>query len=334
MKFGVFDHLDASGAPLEEFYRDRLRLIEAYDRAGLYGYHTAEHHATPLGMSPSPSVLHAAIATRTTQLRFGPLVYTLPLYHPLRLAEEICMLDQLSGGRLLLGIGRGISPIELKYYGIDPKQAQAMYVEAFQVVQAALSADVLDFAGKHYRFEGVPIMMRPVQRPMPPLWYGIGNVEAVPWCAQHRVNIVSNADVTRVRAITDAYRTQWTQEGHTGEMPLMGTSRHLFIADTDAQALTIARRAYRRWIESFLFLWKRHNLDPIYAQYPDELDGLIEQDRAYVGAPDTVRRLIARQIESAGINYVLMRFAYGDMTLAESMRSLELFSRDVMPAFA
>jgi alkanesulfonate monooxygenase SsuD/methylene tetrahydromethanopterin reductase-like flavin-dependent oxidoreductase (luciferase family) len=113
----------------------------------------------------------------------------------------------------------------------------------------------------------------------------------------------------------------------------MGTSRHLYIADTDEQALAIARRAYRRWIESFLYLWKRHNLDPIYATYPGEIDGLIEQERAYVGTPATVRRLIERQIESAGINYVLMRFAYGDMTLAESMRSLELFRSEVMPAF-
>ncbi|HYR98725.1 MAG TPA: LLM class flavin-dependent oxidoreductase, partial [Gemmatimonadales bacterium] len=112
MKFGVFDHMDASGEPLAQLFENRLKLAEAYDRLGLYALHVAEHHSTPLGMSPSPSVFLALAAQRTKRLRLGPLVYTLPLYHPLRLAEEICTLDQLSGGRLELGVGRGVSPLE------------------------------------------------------------------------------------------------------------------------------------------------------------------------------------------------------------------------------
>src|SRR5215211_6896638 len=117
MHFGVFDHLDHSGVPLQTYYEDRLTIIEAYDRAGFYAYHLAEHHSTPLGMAPSPSVFLSAVAQRTKRLRFGPMVYALPLHHPLRLIEEICMLDHLSGGRLDIGFGRGSSPIELAYYG-------------------------------------------------------------------------------------------------------------------------------------------------------------------------------------------------------------------------
>src|SRR5262245_65135982 len=105
MRFGVFDHLGDSGVPLTRHFEERLRLIEAYDRAGFYGYHVAEHHATPLGVAPSPGVWLAAVAQHSTRLRFGPLVYLLPLYHPLKLLEEICMLDQMSGGRMLLGVG-------------------------------------------------------------------------------------------------------------------------------------------------------------------------------------------------------------------------------------
>src|ERR1700752_3511195 len=113
MHFGVFDHLDRDGSPLAAFYEDRLKLIELYDQLGFYAYHLAEHHATPLGMATSPMIFLSAIAQRTRQLRFGPLVLALPLYHPLRVAEEICMLDQLSNGRLEMGFGRGSSPIEL-----------------------------------------------------------------------------------------------------------------------------------------------------------------------------------------------------------------------------
>ena len=107
----------APAPSLADYYEDRLKIVEAYDRAGFYGYHLAEHHATPLGMAPSPNVFLAAVAQRTRRLRFGPMVYVLPLYHPLRLIEEICMLDQMSGGRLEIGFGRGASPIELAIYG-------------------------------------------------------------------------------------------------------------------------------------------------------------------------------------------------------------------------
>src|SRR6476661_4148236 len=116
MRFGVFDHLDDSGLPLTRRFEERLRLIEAYDRAGFYGYHLAEHHNTPLGYAPSPGLFLAAVAQRTERLKFGPMVYLLPLYHPLRLIDEICMLDQMSNGRFLYGVGRGISPIEVGFY--------------------------------------------------------------------------------------------------------------------------------------------------------------------------------------------------------------------------
>src|SRR6267378_7500114 len=119
VEFGVFDHLDRNDLPLHDYYEQRLQVIEAFDRCGFYAYHVAEHHFTPLGMAPSPSVFLSAIAQRTSRLRFGPLVYALPLHHPLRVLEEICMLDQLSRGRFELGVGRGISPIETAYYGIN-----------------------------------------------------------------------------------------------------------------------------------------------------------------------------------------------------------------------
>ena len=112
MQFGIFDHMDFGGAEtLSEFYENRLKLAELYEEIGIHACHIAEHHATPLGMAPSPNVFLSGMAQRTRRLRFGPLVYCLPLYHPIRLLEEICMLDQMSNGRLEMGIGRGISPI-------------------------------------------------------------------------------------------------------------------------------------------------------------------------------------------------------------------------------
>ena len=113
------------------------RTIEA----GFYAYHVAEHHSTPLGMAPSPSVFLSAVAQRTRRLRFGPLVYALPLYHPMRLIEEICMLDQMSGGRLDIGFGRGASQIESAMYGNDPAKAELMYVEGLDLIMRGLDAE-------------------------------------------------------------------------------------------------------------------------------------------------------------------------------------------------
>src|SRR6266702_4766534 len=159
MQFGIFDQNDRGRYEPSEQYENRLRLIEFYDRAGFRSYHMSEHHATPLNLAPSPSVFLAAVAQRTKRLRFGALVYVLPAHHPLRLAEEICMLDHLSRGRLEIGIGRGASPHELHYFGVDPDQAQALYVEAFQVILQALTRTEVSFSGKHFHFENVPIEM-------------------------------------------------------------------------------------------------------------------------------------------------------------------------------
>ena len=173
MEFGVFDHLDRTKQSLPDFYEDRLKIAEAYDRAGFYAYHIAEHHSTPLGMAPSPNVFLAALTQRTKRLRFGPLVFVLPLYHPLRLISEICMLDQMSRGRLELSFGRGASPIEAEYFGVDADERQDIYAEALDVILRGLTHKVLDFHGKYFDFDNVPMELEPLQKPHPPLWYGV-----------------------------------------------------------------------------------------------------------------------------------------------------------------
>lgn len=335
MKFGIFDHLDRRDVPLAQYYADRLTLVAQYDRAGFYCYHVAEHHGTPLGMSPSPSVFLSAVAQRTQRLRFGPLVYTLPLYHPLRIAEEICMLDQLGNGRLQVGVGRGISPFEVGFYGVDPAEAQAMYIESFAVLVQALTQPVLQHEGRFYRFDKVPMELKPLQRPHPPLWYGVGNVEGVDWCVANHVNAVTNGPIARVRTITDRFRAQWAQTAAPGaEMPLIGTTRHMVVADTDAQARSIGARAYARWHASFMHLWRKFDSAPQFATFPEDFDQACAMGMAVVGTPDTVRKILAEQIDAAGVSYLLCRFAFGDLTLAESSASARAFAEEVMPAFS
>ncbi|MBV9860059.1 MAG: LLM class flavin-dependent oxidoreductase [Alphaproteobacteria bacterium] len=335
MEFGIFDHLDRGTVPLAHQYEERLHLIEAYDRAGFHAYHLAEHHATPLGMSPSPSVFLAAVAQRSHRLRFGPLVYCLSLYHPLRLLEEICMLDQLSGGRFEFGIGRGVSPIELRYYGVSPESAQEVYQEALAIILQGFHAETLDFAGKHFQFRDVPIELSPVQRPHPPLWYGVARPESTAWTARHAVNIVCNGPAPRVRAITERCRAEWQALGNpVDRLPFMGMSRFIVVAEREEEARAVARRAYRLWIDSFMKLWVRHGARPVNVVYYDEWDAMEQEGYGVAGTPDAVCETLTRQIAESGINYLACRFAFGDVTLAEAIRSLELFEARIRPQIA
>lgn len=332
MKIGVFDHFDADGGPLAEQYESRLKLIEAYDRAGIDIYHLAEHHSTPLGLAPSPSVFLSAVAQRTKRLRFGPMVYTLSLHHPLRVMEEVCMLDQMSGGRVELGVGRGISPLESAYYGVDPKQSRDIYVEVLDILLKAFQTKSLDYEGKFYRFKAAPIVMAPIQRPYPPLWYGAVGPEGVDWPAKNAMNLATNALAGPARAIADRYRAQWAVHGRDpADLPLIGMSRHIVIAETDAAALATARRSYKRWYESFTYLWRLHAMAPISAAYPDEIEKSMEIGMSFVGSPATVRAALDAAVAAAGVNYLMLRFAFGDMSLAEALRSLELFAARVRP---
>jgi alkanesulfonate monooxygenase SsuD/methylene tetrahydromethanopterin reductase-like flavin-dependent oxidoreductase (luciferase family) len=332
MEFGIFDHLDRSGAPLPEFYEDRLKIAEAYDRAGFYAYHLAEHHSTPLGMAPSPNVFLASLAQRTRRLRFGPMVFVVPLYHPLRLVSEICMLDQISGGRLELSFGRGASPIELEYFGADPATAQDIYNEAVEVILRGLTHKTLDYHGKHFSFDSVPIELEPLQKPHPPIWYGAHAPDSAARAARRALNIIILDPTSEARLTAASYAKTWRErEGAAAPLPKVGLGRFIVVAETDAQAIQLASRAYRPWYQSFTYLPRLLGRDQSHPR-PTEFEPLMARGQGIAGSPATVRTVLAAQLEETGCNYVVGQFAFGDMTREEALRSIELFTREVMPA--
>ncbi|MEO6386830.1 MAG: LLM class flavin-dependent oxidoreductase [Croceibacterium sp.] len=332
LKFGVFDHVDDSGLPLAEHLEARLQLAEAYDALGFHCYHIAEHHGTPLGLAPSPGILVAALSQRTKRLRFGPLVYLLPLYHPLRLVEEVAMIDALSNGRFQLGVGRGVSPIELGFYGLDMAEQRGRFDETLEVLLKGLASDTLDYAGEFYTFDHVPMALRPVQRPHPPLWYGAGSPESIRWCAQNGINMVTLALGERARAAADLYRSEWT--GAPEAMPLMGVSRHIVVADSDEDALALVRPAYTRWRGNMARLWEdRGGGFPLDKHLPREWDEAAAMGHGCAGSPATVRAFVEREVETCGITYFVSAMAFGDLPLAAVMHSARLFAAHVMPAF-
>ena len=332
MQFGVFDHLDRNDLPLQEYYEARLKLAEAYDQAGFYAYHVAEHHSTPLGMAPSPSVFLSAVAQRTHRLRFGPLVYALPLYHPMRLIEEICMLDQMSGGRLEIGFGRGASQIEAAMYGNDPEKAELMYVEGLELIMRGLTQKSLNFHGQFYSFNEVPMELEPLQKPHPAVWYGVHSTMSAERAARQGLNIVSLDPANKTRTFTDRFHQVWRDTEHKSDRePMIGLGRFIVVAATDKEAIDIARRAYPRWHRSFNYLFHlRGGKGPVH-QRPADLETLVKIGQGIAGDPETVTEFLKAQMTEAGANYVVGQFAFGDLSLAETLRSLELFTRCVIP---
>ncbi len=333
IKFGVFDHLDDSGHDVGEQYRHRLDLAEACDRSGFWAYHVAEHHGTPHGLAPAPNMFLSAMAQRTRRLRLGPLVMLLNLYHPLRAFEEICMLDQLSGGRLDLGIGRGASPIEMEFFGVDPAEAQDRYSEAADIVLKAMQVDRLDHHGRYFDLKDVPITLSPVQRPHPPLWYGTAKLETAAWAAQEQVNLACIGTASTVRGITDAYRSRWAETAAPGAaMPLLGMVRHVVIADSDREALDLAGPAYTRWADSPIYLHKARGIVP-----PPGLSipfsEAVESGRCIVGSTSTVRDALLKQAVEAGVTYVMCLLAFGDLPPTASLETVASMHSEVMPAF-
>jgi alkanesulfonate monooxygenase SsuD/methylene tetrahydromethanopterin reductase-like flavin-dependent oxidoreductase (luciferase family) len=334
MNFGIMDHVDDSGLPAAEQYEARLSLVEAMDRLGFYSYHVAEHHGTPLGRAPSPSVYLSAVAQRTTRLRFGPLVYVAALYHPIRLAEEICMLDQMSRGRLQVGLGRGAVWPEQEMYGVDPASIAERYAEARDIVLLALSSAQVSFSGKHFRFKDFPMVLRPYQQPRPPLWYGIGSPDSAVWAAANDVNVISLQPAAVARRTLDRYREEWALLGKSeADLPFLGLSRQVVVAATDREAEQIARAAFPRWRASFARIWEQRGL-PLPRPLPQEWDALQANGMCIAGAPRTVSDYLAEQRQLAHSNFFVCQMVFGTMEREAALRSLTLFAEQVAPALA
>jgi alkanesulfonate monooxygenase SsuD/methylene tetrahydromethanopterin reductase-like flavin-dependent oxidoreductase (luciferase family) len=316
VEFGVFDHLDRTGPSLADYYEDRLTIAEAYDRAGFYGYHLAEHHATPLGMAPSPNVFLAALAQRTRRLR---------------LLEEICMLDQISGGRLEIGFGRGASPIELAMYGEDPDAAQEIYTEGLELILKALTVKRLDFHGKHFSFDDVPIMLEPLQKPYPPIWYGVHAPDSAERAAKRNLHVVSLDPPGDTRLSIERYRATWRPPHPGAALPKLGLGRFIVVGETDAAAIKLARRAYLIWHQSFTYLFRLRDHPQVHPR-PADFDALMERGQGVAGSPATVTDFLKRQLAETQCNYVVGQFAFGDMTREEALGSIGLFVSNVMPA--
>ena len=336
MRFGTFDQNDHGGRVSTAVqYEQRLQLAELYEKSGFYCYHMSEHHGTPLSTTPSPSVFLAALSQRTRTLRFGPLVYLLPAYNPLRLAEEISMLDNLSNGRFEFGVGRGASPHEMGYLGVAPETMQPMYHEAEKILHDGLIHGVLNHQGAFWSYDNVELSIRPVQSPRPPMWVATsGSPDSAIWPARYRANIIVGAPAAKARPVFQRYIEEAALTPDTAVVSVcMGINRYIIVGESDQAALDIAHRAWGVFYSSFIKLWHRHGGTP-GIRLPEDFSQLRESGFAVVGSAATVRDALAVQLEESGANFLSGSFIFGDMSFEEASRSVQRFALDVMPALS
>ena len=337
IEFGIFDHLDMRAEPLSRTYAERIRVAQAAEAAGFRGYHLAEHHGTPLGAAPSPGIFLAALAQATSSIRIGPLVYLVPLYIPLRLIEEICMLDHLSNGRLEIGLGRGVSPIEVAFFGVEPDSAVEMFIEGVDLIIKGLSCSKLSFEGKHYRYEDVPMVLQTVQSPLP-LWSASMSPGGQAEAAKRGMHTISLGSTDLIRQTSENYRAEWFASRDDPlrppggpDQPFVGAWRMLYVNEDERKAGAVARQAYDDWFAKLHKLWVENNVEAPHLGPISRFETAEEIGMIVHGSASRVADTLSRQVEITGVNYLALQPAFGDIGHDEEMRSLERFAANVMP---
>jgi alkanesulfonate monooxygenase SsuD/methylene tetrahydromethanopterin reductase-like flavin-dependent oxidoreductase (luciferase family) len=344
MKVGLFDHIEHGERPTSQLFDERLTFIQAADEAGFYCLHLAEHHQTPLNMVPAPGVFLGAVARMTKRIKMGPLVYLLPLYSPLRMIDEICMLDHLSHGRAEIGVGRGVSPFELKYHKIDHDQSREIFIDAYRCIAKGLTADQLSYKGPHYEYENVPIALSPYQKPFPAFWYGSSGAEGSTWAGEEGLHFVTLGANAFAKANIDTFKAAFAKRGGKAAQPkpefpggiALGVQRHVFVDETDDKARAWAKPAMENHLSNINWIRNRHGVT-VTAERMKNVRGrnfeeCVDEGTVIAGSPNTVLAAIEKQAKEIGFNYLLTYLFLGTMSFDNAMRSMKLFVKDVMPA--
>lgn len=305
---------------------EHRRFARAADEAGLWGYHTTEHHLSALDATPSPGLFLASLATVTEQIQLGSLVHIIPGYHPVRLAEEVIMLDHLSGGRFQFGVGKGVSPPEHRILDLVTDDVGDVFDEHLSRIVDVLVGKPVD---------GAAVPFEAVQEPYPPIWYA-GNAHRAAELNLHAIIGGPPAVVARQvedhRAILAARRSQ-PRFNPGVERPTIGATRHVFIDRDGDKAERRAIESWRTYTEHINHhFWRTGESAPRDPSFGGDASAAAAVNALVAGTPAAVAESYAELAEVGGVDYLLGSFFWGDLGLAEAMASFELFVTEVIPA--
>ena len=317
-------------SPLQgtESFEETIRECERAEAAGFDSVWLGEHHNNPV-LYPAPLLGLAAIAARTSRVALGTGVLLLPLYHPLSVAEEGAMVDMISGGRLILGVGAGYAPEEFAALGLSVRQRGSRLDEAAALLRRLWTEVHVTHHGRHYHVEDATVGPRPVQQPSPPIWFGAWTAPAIERAARLGDAWLGgpSAALAELSACVASYRQ--TRRALGKEPGEIAAFRYVFVAGTTAQALDSAGESFIRAYENMYFRWPH----PIIKRPPGELTiERLAENRIILGDPETCFREISRFRQELGLDHLICRFSVPGISREASRASLDLFAREVMPA--
>ncbi len=319
--------------PIEggHYYKDALEEVTRAEQLGFDSVWMEEHHSVANHYWPSPLPVLAGFATRTSRMLLGTDIMVAAFYHPVRLAEDIALLDIISGGRMITGIAIGYKPDEFTLYGVDLEKRGARFEEQLAIMKGLWTEDSIDFKGRYYTVRG-RLEPRPLTKPHPPLWIGGWGDLTLRRAATLGDNWIPGptADLERLIAGKQQFLDNRRIAGRTAPITQWPLTRDVIIAETDRKARELAEEhimvAYRR---EYAGGWRHPFID---ASIATDLDKLMA-DRFIIGGPDQCIPQIRKFVEQYGMTHLICRTFFPGMPHAHIMKELELLSKEVMPAF-
>jgi alkanesulfonate monooxygenase SsuD/methylene tetrahydromethanopterin reductase-like flavin-dependent oxidoreductase (luciferase family) len=352
VRFGTYFFLQAppgrTGAEILPEEVDQMVLAEdlGFDSVWL-----TEHHYADYGLSSAPSVLLATLAARTRRIQLGMAVYVIPFHHPLRLAEETASIDILSGGRLIVGLGRGNRAFEFFGHGIPQQENRARMEEGVEVLLQAWTRERVNYRGTYWQIDNVPIYPKPLQKPHPPLAFAITSPETIAWAAQHGYAMLSSGLGTPLAALAnnrDLYVNGLRESGYSQTdidrlLKRWVVTKHVYVAPTDAEALAEAREPQMWYRDSFIRSMSAEGLPGLHESVYKAAEATIArlsaqtwenlvENALIIGSPDTVAAKIA-QLEQHSVGEVVCWMNFGGIPPVKVRRSMRLFAQEVIPHF-
>ena len=330
-------------------YEVLIREVQLEEEVGFKYHFIIEHQNVHFGQIQSPMVYLSALAQRTSTIRFAQLVLATPFYHPMRFAMDTAMIDQLSRGRMEVGVGSGANRYETDRWNIPYSERRERFPEFMEIVKKAWTEESVTYQGKYWQFDNAIALPRPYQKPHPPLWFAGRSRGSLEWAAANNANYgnfcVSDQEIAES---FEEYREVCREFGHTKEtMPLTHIYRPVYLAESDEQAYQDVAshlpEAYKwgenkyDWMPKIGYFTKgtiRASYDQMMRATRTGIDFWLENNLAYVGSPETVIQRVREVQKLTGCDVFGARFRFGAMPDEMVMNSIRLFGEKVIPAFA
>jgi len=325
VKIGVLQFFSWSRRiPLADVYQRAFARIEIMDQTGYDCVWLAEHHFNTYSVCPSINVMATHVAAHTRNLRIGLAVSLAAFYNPLRLAEEVAMVDVLSGGRVNWGAGRGFDRTEFTAFDVPVAESSDRFRECVEIVLAAWRNERLTYEGRFWRYDGIEVLPKPLQTPHPPVWLAATSLESIERAAEKGFDILQDPHSTHaeIGAKRQHYYEVLRKHGYPTEGRVIPTARLLAVATTDGEAEEMARAGAEWTVSSYANAITRATPAPYAVAGVDPVERYMNNVILH-GSPERVTDKILELRESIGLEYL--------MCAPLSHQSFTLFTEQVLP---